>query len=107
MPDEEQPQLEMHETHVKGVEFVEPSQVPELYANNVVPAITNIDVTLHFGTLMEIKDGRAKVARRISIILTPEVAKMLNIQLSLGLANYEKNVRQIPTLGKVLESPKS
>ena len=102
MPDEEQHQ-EMQAAFAKGaIEFVPVPEVPELYANNVVPSITNIDITLHFGTLVEIKDGRAKVARRLSVILTPEVAKMLNMQLSVGLATFEQNVREIKVQGKLV-----
>jgi hypothetical protein len=65
-------------TRVKTVEFVEAPQVPEIFANHVMPAITSFDVTLHFGTLVEIVDGKAKVAKRLSVVLTPEVAKVLH-----------------------------
>src|SRR5579863_8587035 len=96
------PQPVIHEgmatATVQGVEFVDASQVPEVYANHVVPAITSFDVTLHFGSILGIAGGQAKVARRVSIVLTPEVAKLLNMQLSMGLASYEKNVRPIPDL---------
>jgi hypothetical protein len=92
---------------VKTISAVEPPQAPEVYANNVVPVITSFDITLHFGSILEIVGDEAKVARRVSIVLTPEVAKMLTMQLSFGLAGYEKNVRPIPSLAKMIPKPQN
>jgi hypothetical protein len=95
----EEPQIAGQQVTVKSINVVEPPPVPELYANNVTPAITSYEVTLHFGTIVEIVNNEAKVARRVSVVLTPEVAKLLVLQLSMGLVHYEKNVRPIPIQG--------
>jgi hypothetical protein len=93
MPDESQ--VIGQQVTVKSITVVEPPPVPEVYANNVTPAITTFDVTLHFGTIVEVTNNEAKVARRVSVVLTPEVAKLLLVHLSMGLTHYEKNVRPI------------
>jgi hypothetical protein len=87
--------MEGQQLNVNKVESVDAPNVPEVYANNVIPAITSFDVTLHFGSIVNIENGVAKVARRVSIVLTPEIAKLLHLQLDMGLKNYEQNVRQI------------
>lgn len=97
MPDETK--AEGQQVTVKSLSVVEPPPAPEVYANNVTPAITSFDVTLHFGSIVEIIGTEAKVARRVSVVLTPEVAKLMLLQLSLGLTHYEKNVRPIPIHG--------
>ena len=92
---------------VSGAQFTDAPPVPEIYANHVVPAVTSFEVTLHFGSILEISQGIAKVARRVSVVLTPEVAKILNFQLATGLAQYEKSVRPIPMNMKIAPPPTS
>ena len=103
MPEETQIPPQGGTFHVKNVRMVDAPPVPEVYANHVIPQITSYEVTLHFGTILEISSNEAKVARRVSIVLTPEVAKLLVLQLSIGLANYEKSVRPISTQGQVVQ----
>lgn len=98
MPDE----TTGREVTVRSVRVVEPPPVPEIYANNVTPVVTSFDVTLHFGTIIEVANNEAKVARRVSIVLTPEVAKLMILQLSAGLTHYEKSVRPIPLHGQMV-----
>jgi|HubBroStandDraft_2_1064218.scaffolds.fasta_scaffold289455_1 hypothetical protein len=97
MPNEQPPVEGGATVNIKTVTLVDAPSVPEVYANNVIPSINSFDVTLHFGSIIELVENEARVARRVSIVMTPEVAKLMLIQLSSGLAFYEKNVRPIPT----------
>ncbi len=90
---------------MKTITLVEPQQTPEVYANHVTPSISSFDVTLHFGSVIEVVGTEAKIARRVSIVMSPEIAKLLGMQLTMGLAAYEKNVRPIHVPAKLARRP--
>jgi hypothetical protein len=80
----------------KVVEVPAPS-VPEVYANHIQVGANSIDFNLQFGTMMNILPaGIVQVARRVDVRISPEVAKMLHLQLTHAIAGYEKQVRSIP-----------
>jgi hypothetical protein len=81
---------------VNKVEIVGASPVPEVYANHVQPAITSFDVSIHFGSIMGFEKDTLQIVRRVTVVLSPEVAKMLMLHLKTGLERYEQSVRPIP-----------
>jgi len=102
MPDNEQPKNVGTAQTITRIDWVEPPPFFEVYANQAQPAITTFDVTINFGTFVEVEGGIAKVAKRASILMAPEVAKLLVLQLASGLAQFEQNVRPIPLHGQLV-----
>lgn len=97
MPEKERLSTDSVTGRVRHVEKVEPLPVPEIYANHVLVVANNIDFGLQFGSIVAIKQpDTVQVAPKLIVTITPEVAKMLMVQLSGAIANYEKQVRPIP-----------
>ncbi len=82
---------------ITSIEAAEAPNVSEIYANNVGLAITPFEFTFHFGTVGEVRKNKqsAPVHRKVTVIVSPEIAKGMYLQLAQGIQGFEQAHRAI------------
>ena len=61
-----------------------------LYANNVSVSISLWDVGMIFGEILGEEDGKAVIEETVKIVMSREMAKIMNLLLTANIADYEK-----------------
>ena len=75
------------------VDLVGAHPYPEVYANHVALSMTLWDMSIHFGSVMGLnrETKKLQVHRKVSVVLSPEQAKALQMALVKVIEKYERS----------------
>lgn len=78
-------------------ELVSAPAAPEVYANHAQLSLTLWDIAMHFGTVVGLNREHSKlqVHRKVSVVLSPEQAKALQMALANVIEKYESRFGKV------------
>jgi hypothetical protein len=78
-------------------ESVGPLAYPEIYANHTQLSMTLWDISMHFGTVIGLnrETNTLQVNRKVSVIISPEQAKALQMALVGVIEKYERSFGKV------------
>jgi hypothetical protein len=80
---------------VQDVIFKNADDYRSIYANNIQFGISFQDMSLIFGEIMGLQDGRVTVEHRVRVTMSPQQSKLLSILLNSNVLAYEQKFGEI------------
>ncbi len=98
MPEQDNalPQGAIHIPEGTPVTTVRPPNMPTVYVNNIGFGVGPVEVRLFLGEILPNPEGTAMVlTQRLSVVMTPEYAKVVAETLLQAIENLEKQYGQL------------
>jgi Protein of unknown function (DUF3467) len=80
----------------RPVQRITPENMQAVYANNVSMAISQWDISFAFGLLLDATENRIVVRDSVSVVMSPQHAKVFSQVLDRNIAIFEKQFGTLP-----------
>jgi hypothetical protein len=83
------------------------SDFRSVYANNAAFTISAFDVSMYFGEITGMEDGKVNVEQKLRVTMSPQHAKLFAIVLAQNIQNYEQAIGKInlPPQNMLISNP--
>lgn len=85
----------MGETKPKKISAITSNEYRQIYANNLAIRTTNWDLLFDFGKITSISEDDISVEKLVGIVVSPQQAKAVSVQLASAISEFEKQFGEI------------